>query len=147
MSDIFNINFSVERKNYTEIITPLMSTENKAFAYDWQCFSWAAVLGFINSRRILLDEKSIVRENTFSLDTMRTNGGESIAYTLLCLCIAKENTLDILKDTALIIRLINEYANGGFRLIREQMNRESRITNYRSWVTKQIFPEVEESSD
>ena len=56
-------------------------------------------------------------DKPFNLHTMKNNGGEKIANALLCLCISKSKSLEILKTPEEVITMINEYANGGFHHI------------------------------
>lgn len=60
------------------------------------------------------------------------------AEALLCMCIAKAGSLDIMKEPTKAIDLINEYANGGFYYIMNIMQ-DQPITNDLEWVKQEIF--------
>ena len=77
------------------------------FAYYWQCFAWAATIGFLKCEPLPLTKK--IADKPFSLNTMIANGGDNTANALISMCIAKAGTLDILKDPNDAINLINEY--------------------------------------
>ena len=63
---------------------------------------------------------------------------QKYAEALLCMCIAKVGSLDIMKEPTKAIDLINEYANGGFYYIMKMMQDQS-ITNDLEWVKQEIF--------
>ena len=60
------------------------------------------------------------------------------AEALLCMCIAKTGSLEIMKEPSKAIDLINEYANGGFYYIMKMMQDQS-ISNDLEWVKQEIF--------
>jgi hypothetical protein len=78
-------------------------------------------------------------ERPFSLNTIRNNEGEKIAQALLCMCIAKTGSLEILKEPEKAIELINEYANGGFYYIQNLMNKGEYSFNDLENVKQEIF--------
>ena len=137
--NIFEIKFSFEQYVKDNVILKFSNKQGGAynvFSYHWQCFVWAAVVGFIHNERRPL--QSPIADRPFSLNTMCNGGGERDAEALLCMCIAKAGSLDIMKEPAKAIDLINEYANGGFYYIMKMMQDQS-ITNDLEWVKQEIF--------
>lgn len=82
--------------------------------------------------------QSPIADRPFSLNTMYNGGGEKDAEALLCMCIAKAGSLEIMKEPTKAIDLINEYANGGFYYIMRMMQDQS-IANDLEWVKQEIF--------
>lgn len=120
MDTIYNIKLSFEQKVKDSLIEILSNKQGGAynvFSYHWACFAWAAIIGFQNEKREPL--KSPLADKPFSLTTMRNNGGEKIANALICMCVAKADSLNILKDPNQVITMINEYANGGFYYVQQ----------------------------
>lgn len=118
MEEIYNIRFSYERKIREGIMTALSNIQGGkfyVFASLWECFAWAAIIGFIKEKRRPLGTP--LADKPFNLNTMRNNGGEKIASALLCMSISKAKSLEILKKSEDVITMINEYANGGFYYI------------------------------
>ncbi len=117
MEEIYNIKFSYEKKIREGIMTSLSNVQGGkfyVFASLWECFAWAAIIGFIHDKKKPLGALS---DKPFNLHTMKNNGGEKIANALVCLCITKAKSLEILKQPEAVIAMINEYANGGFYYI------------------------------
>ncbi|OAV73663.1 dnd system-associated protein 4 [Bacteroidales bacterium Barb6] len=140
MEDIFEIRFSFEQKVKDDIIVKFSNKQGgdyNVFSYYWQCFAWAAVIGFFYEQKRSL--QSPLADKPFSLNTMRNNNGEKTAQALLCMCIAKAGTLDILKDSDKAITLINEYANGGFYYIQNQIDNGENSFNDLEKVKQEIF--------
>ena len=146
MENIFEIKFSFEQNVKDNVILKFSNKQGGAynvFSYHWQCFVWAAVVGFIHNERRPL--QSPIADRPFSLNTMCNGGGEKDAEALLCMCIAKAGSLDIMKEPTKAIDLINEYANGGFYYIMKMMQDQS-ITNDLEWVKQEIFTrEIEQA--
>lgn len=118
MEEIYNIRFSYEKKIREGIMTSLSNVQGGkfyVFASLWECFAWAAIIGFINNKRKQLGAP--LSDRPFNLLTMKNNGGEKISNALICLCISKATNLEILKKPDEVITMINEYANGGFYYI------------------------------
>ena len=139
MENIFEIRFSFEQYVKDNVILKFSNKQGGAynvFSYHWQCFVWAAVVGFIHNERRHL--QSPIADRPFSLNTMCNGGGEKDAEALLCMCIAKAGSLDIMKEPTKAIDLINEYANGGFYYIMKMMQ-DQPITNDLEWVKQEIF--------
>ena len=140
MEDIFEIRFAFEQKVKDEIIVKFSNKQAgdfNVFSYHWQCFAWAAVIGFIYDQKRAL--QSPLADKPFSLNTMRNNSGEKIAQSLLCMCVAKTGNLDILKEPKNAIDLINEYANGGFYYIQNLIDNEENSFNDLEKVKQEIF--------
>ncbi|GHU54746.1 hypothetical protein FACS189411_01940 [Bacteroidia bacterium] len=64
---------------------------------------------------------------------------DKIGQALLCMCITKASTLDILKEPNKAINLINEYANGGFYYIQNLIDNEENSFNDLEKVKQEIF--------
>lgn len=140
MEDIFEIKFSFEQKMKDNIILKFSNKQGgdfNVFSFHWQCFAWAAVIGFLNDKRQTL--KTPIADRPFNFNTMRNNGGEKVVQALICLCISKTNSLDILKIPSTAIDLINEYANGGFYHIQTLMDNGENAFNDLEKVKQEIF--------
>lgn len=139
MDDLFSIRFSYEQEMKDEVIAVFSNKQGgdyNVFAYYWQCFAWAATIGFLKCEPLPLTKK--IADKPFSLNTMIANGGDNTANALISMCIAKAGTLDILKDPNDAINLINEYANAGFHKILEEM-KNNPVFNDLEWVKQEIF--------
>jgi hypothetical protein len=122
LESIYNQSFKFEKSKREGIMRDYSTTENKdkykPFSYLWQCFAWAAFIGFINNKRDPLIPP--IADRPFELNTMKNNGGETVAKALITLAIAKsENGVEILKSPEDLRSLIEEYANGGFNHIQK----------------------------
>lgn len=140
MENIFDIRFTFEKKVKEEIIEKFSGKQGggyNVFSYHWQCFAWAAIIGFYYDERKELS--SPLADKVFNLNTMRNNDGDKIAKALLCMCISKAGTLDILKDPKDAINLINEYANGGFYRIQKLIENGENAFNNLEKVKEEIF--------
>jgi hypothetical protein len=139
MADIFEIKFPIESGVKEKVIVSFSTKQGGDFAifsYYWQCFVWAATIGFLrNDPREL---KSPI-ERIFSLNTMKGNGGEKAAHALICMCIARCGSLDIMKDPELAIKRISEYANCGFYYIMKLMENGENSFNDLEKVKQEIF--------
>ena len=94
------------------------------FSQFWQCYAWAAVLGFINNRRRAL---STPTNTSFMFGTIVANG-PLVYKALLCSAIAKsEQGIDVLRNPKDLITIIEEYANGGFDLIAETVEEKGKF--------------------
>lgn len=143
MENIFEIKFSFEQKVKDDVVVKFSNKQGgdfNVFSYHWQCFAWAAVIGFFYEQRRPL--QSPLADKPFSLNTMCNNDGEKDAQALLCMCIAKANSLDILKEPQKAIELINEYANGGFYYILKMMGNGENTFNDLEKVKQEIFSRV-----
>lgn len=140
MDNIFELRFSFEQKTKDEVIYKFSNKQGgdyNVFSYHWQCFVWAAIIGFLrNERRPLAPP---IADKPFSLNTMMNNHGEKDAQALICLAIAKAGTLDIMKNPSNAINLINEYANGGFYHIMKLMKNGENNFNDLEKVKQEIF--------
>lgn len=140
MDNIFDIKFSFERRIREEVIVQFSNKQGgdyNVFAYYWQCFAWAAVIGFLRDERRPLGAP--LADKSFSLSTMKNNDGEKVAQALICLAIARAGTLDIMKNPNDAINLINEYANGGFYHIKKLMENGENSFNDLEKVKREIF--------
>lgn len=140
MDNIFDIRFSFEKKIRDEVITKFSNKQGgdyNVFAYHWQCFAWAAVIGFLRNERRPLTPP--IADKPFSLNTMKNNDGEKVAQALICMTIARTGSLDIMKNPDDAINLINEYANGGFYHILKLMENGENSFNDLEKVKQEIF--------
>ena len=140
MDNIFEIRFSFEQKTKDEVIYKFSNKQGgdyNVFSFHWQCFVWAAIIGFLRNERRLLTPP--IADRPFSLNTMLNNGGEKGAQALICLAIAKAGSLDIMKNPSDAINLINEYANGGFYHIMKLMENGENSFNDLEKVKQEIF--------
>lgn len=139
MDNIFEIKFTFEQKVKDEVILKFSNKQGGAynvFSNYWQCFVWAAVVGFFRDEKRPL--QSPLADKPFNLNTMCNGDGEKDAQALLCMCIAKAGSLEILKEPTNAINLINEYANGGFYRILKMMENQE-MSNDLEWVKREIF--------
>ena len=140
MEDIYEIKFSFEKKMRDDIIVKFSTKQGgdfNVFSFHWQCFAWAAVIGFFYEQRRPL--QSPLADKPFNLNTMRNHNGEKVAQALLCMCVAKAGNLDILKEPDKAITLINEYANGGFYYIQKMIDNKENSFNDLEKVKQEIF--------
>ena len=140
MEDIFDIKFTFEQKTKDDVILKFSNKQGghfNVFSYHWQCFAWAATIGFIRDERKPLE--SPIADRVFKLSTMRANGGDHIAEALICMVIAKAGTLEILKTPNEAINMINEYANAGFYHIMKLMENGENTFNDFEKVKQEIF--------
>ena len=70
---------------------------------------------------------------------MRNNNGDRVSQALLCMCISKSGSLEILKEPETAISLINEYANGGFYYIQNLIDNGENSFNDLEKVKQEIF--------
>jgi dnd system-associated protein 4 len=127
LEEIYSQPFKFEKSKREGIMRDYSTTENKdkykPFSYLWQCFAWAAILGFINKKREPLIPP--IADKPFDLNTMKNNGGETIAKALTILAISKSKKgIEILKSPDEFRILIEEYANGGFNYIEKLIANE-----------------------
>ena len=139
MEDIFEIKFPLETEIKEKVILKFSNKQGGAyniFSYYWQCFVWAATIGFLRNERRPLAPGT---ERIFSLNTMKSNGGEKDAQALICMCIARTGSVDIMKDPSEAVLVISEYANGGFYHILKLMENGENTFNDFEKVKQEIF--------
>jgi len=140
MDNIFEIRFSFEQ-NIKEKVISVVSTKQggdyNVFAYHWQCFAWAAIIGFLRNERKPLTPP--IADKPFSLKTMMNNDGEKVAQAIICLTIARCGSLDVMKNPNEAINIINEYANGGFYHVLKMMETGENSFNDLEKVKQEIF--------
>lgn len=140
MNELYDIKFSFEQKAKESIILKYSNRQGgdfNIFSYHWQCFAWAAIIGFLNDKRKPL--KTPIADRPFSLNTMRNGNGEKIASALVCVCVAKSGSLELLKDPHQVIDMINEYANGGFQYIQTMIDKGENSFNDLEKVKQEII--------
>jgi hypothetical protein len=148
MENIFDIKFTYEQFVRDNVILKFSNKQGgdyNAFSSYWQCFAWAAVIGFLRDERKPLG--SPLADRPFSLRTMQNNEGEKVAQALICMCIAKNNSLDIMKNPVDAINLINEYANAGFYHILKLIETGENSFNDMQQILKEIFSRGESSEE
>jgi hypothetical protein len=140
MDNIFDIRFSFEQKVKDKVIYIVSNKQGgdyNVFAYHWQCFAWAAIIGFLRNERRPLTPP--IADKPFNLKTMMNNDGEKIAQAIICLTISRYGSLDIMKNPMEAISFINEYANGGFYHIMKLMESGENPFNNLEKVKQEIF--------
>lgn len=148
MENIFDIKFTYEQFVRDNVILKFSNKQGgdyNAFSSYWQCFAWAAVIGFLRDERKPLG--SPLADRPFSLRTMQNNEGEKVAQALICMCIAKSNSLDVMKNPADAINMINEYANAGFYHILKLIETGENSFNDIQQILKEIFSRGESSEE
>ena len=139
MEDIFDLEFTYEKKVKDQVIDVFSAKQGGqlgVFRFYWQCFVWAATIGFIKDIRRPIG--SPIADRPFNLHTMINNNGEKDARALICMCVARAGSVDILKNPVNAINMINEYANGGFYWIMERMETNTAYDAF-EWVKQEIF--------
>lgn len=139
MEKLFETKFKYEKQFKDKIILKFANAQGvtgKVFTNYWQCFAWAAVVGFLTEKPRKLNN---IGDQSFSLKTMKDGGGEIIAEALVCMCIAKAGNVDILKTPEEAIELINEYANAGFYKLAEKLEETPLSGSDFEWVLQEIF--------
>lgn len=143
MIDIFEIQtikFSFEQEMKDEVILKFSNKQGgdfNVFSYHWQCFAWAAIVGFIKDKRLPISSK--LADKAFSLNTMTNNDGEKVAHAIICMAIAKAGDLNIIKNPDEFITIINEYANGGFHYIYNEIKEQGSLSNELEFVKREVF--------
>lgn len=98
----------------------------KYFSQLWECYTWAAIIGFINDKRVPL---SGATDNAFKFSVIYNNGGE-LADALILLSMSKSDKgYKALIDADEIIKVIEEYANGGFEIIQSLLREDEDYFN------------------
>lgn len=139
MEKLFDTKFKYEKQFREKVIykfSAAQGAEGNVFKYHWQCFAWAAVVGFLTEKPRRLEN---IGDQSFSLKTMKDNGGERIAEALICMCIAKAGNVEILKTPEQAIEMINEYANAGFYKLAERLDERPLAGSDMEWVLQEIF--------
>ena len=105
--------------------------ERQFFNQYWQPYAWAAIIGFINNRRKKIDGKT--SQDVFDFSVIN-NQAEDILKTLIIMSISKvekgndvrieDNEFDILKNPKSLANIIDEYANGGFEIVKRKLNED-----------------------
>lgn len=139
MADIFEIKFPIETRAKENVILKFSNKQGgdyNIFSQYWQCFVWAATIGFLRNESRPIAPGS---ERIFTLNTMIGNNGEKDARALICMCIARTGSLEIMKKPEEAIRVIAEYANGGFDHIMTLMKNGENTFNDFEKVKQEIF--------
>ena len=74
MEKLFETKFKYEKQFRDKIILKFANAQGvtgKVFTYHWQCFAWAAVVGFLTEKPRKLNN---IGDQSFSLKTMKDGG-------------------------------------------------------------------------
>ena len=103
------------------------TTDRKYFSQLWESYTWASIIGFINNKRIPLSIGKT--DNAFKFSVIYNNGGE-LADALILLALSKSDKgYKALIEPDEIIKVIEEYANGGFEIIQSKLREDDSIFN------------------
>lgn len=121
----------------------ITKSDDKFFSNYWQVYAWAAIIGFINNKRIVGD--LLPNRTSFEYQVI-SNASESIAYALVLMALGKMEgtTSEEIMDSREILTIISEYAEGGAQHVLEQRatpGMESRF-NYADDYFREIFERV-----
>lgn len=101
--------------------------DRKYFSQLWESYTWATIIGFINDKRVPLGTGGI--DNAFKFSVINNNGSE-LADGLILLALSKSNKgYKALIDADEIIKVIEEYANGGFEIISSKLREDDSWFN------------------
>ena len=102
--------------------------DRKYFSQLWEGYTWAAIIGFIYDKRVPLGSGG--KGDAFKFSVINNNGGE-LADALILLALSKSKKgYKCLIDPDEIIKVIEEYANGGFEIIQSKIREdESHFNN------------------
>lgn len=93
--------------------------KRKYFSQLWEAYTWAAIIGFVNDKRVPLTPGG--NDSSFSFSVINDNGGD-LADSLIMLAISKsKKNAESLIDPDEIIKIIEEHANGGFEIIQSKL--------------------------
>lgn len=92
----------------------------KFFSQYWQVFAWAAIIGFVNDRRIV--GANLGNKTSIASFKIIQNGSEDISQALVLMALSKMEgqSVDQLLKPRAILNILGEYAEGGARFILEQ---------------------------
>jgi hypothetical protein len=117
-----NVHYGEEVRKVRDLFSrkqeSLAKEDDKFFSKYWQVYAWAAIIGFVNNKRV--SDSPLIHKNSFQYQ-MITNGSENIANALVLMAISKikaKSYEDVL-DTREILTIISEYAEGGARHVLE----------------------------
>ncbi len=116
----------IYREGILDKLCGVQSSQNnldrKYFSQLWEGYTWAAIIGFINDKRIPLGAGG--KDSAFNYSVINNNGGE-LADALILLALAKSHKgYKCLLDPDEIINIIEEYANGGFEIIQSALRED-----------------------
>lgn len=102
--------------------------DRKYFSQLWEGYTWAAIIGFINNKRVPLGSGGT--GDAFKFSVIYNNGGE-LADALILLALSKSKKgYECLINSNEIIKIIEEHANGGFEIIQSKLrNDDSHFNN------------------
>ena len=101
--------------------------DRKYFSQLWECYTWAAIIGFINNKRVPLGSGG--SDTAFKFSVIYNNGGE-LADALILLALSKSKKgYKALIDSDEIVKVIEEYTNGGFEIIQSKLREDDSYFN------------------
>ncbi|HBN05101.1 MAG TPA: hypothetical protein DD434_04840 [Bacteroidales bacterium] len=118
------------RKEYKEKIILKLSRkqaeeggDRRFFNQYWQPFAWAATIGFLDGKPLPIEGDS--DDDVFKYSVIN-NQAPDILKSLIVMAIAQfdeeiKDNKKYLSDPSLIIKIINEYANRGFKIITKKL--------------------------
>jgi len=92
--------------------------DDKFFSKYWQVYAWAAIIGFINDKR--MHDADLKHQRSIQFKAI-TNGSDKIANALVLMAIGKieAKTHEEVLNIRNILTIISEYAEGGAKHILE----------------------------
>lgn len=122
---------TIHRKDILDRFCDVQGSQNnidrKYFSQLWEGYTWAAIIGFNNDKRIPLGSGG--SDSAFKFSVINNNGGE-LADALILLALAKSKKgYKCLLEPDEIINVIEEYANGGFEIIQSTLREDDGYYN------------------
>lgn len=117
-----NVHYGEEVRKVRDLFSrkqeSLAKEDDKFFSKYWQVYAWAAIIGFINDKRI--PDADLIHQNSFQYQ-MITNGSENVAHALILMAIGKiqAKTFHDVLDSRTILTTISQYAEGGAKHVLE----------------------------
>lgn len=121
----------IHRKSILDRLSDVQGSQSnldrKYFSQLWEGYTWAAIIGFINDKRVPLGSGGT--DSAFKFSVINNNGGElADALILLALSKSKKGYKSLL-DADEIVNVIEEYANGGFEIIQSKLREDDSYFN------------------
>lgn len=96
----------------------ITKSDDKFFSNYWQVYAWAAIIGFMNDKRV--ENDPLPNRTSFEYQVI-SNASENISYALVLMAFGKmkgDNSEKLL-DARAILTIISEYAEGGAKHVLE----------------------------
>jgi hypothetical protein len=132
ISDIISCSPKI-RKEYKEQIIQKLSRkqaeeggDRRFFNQYWQPFAWAATIGFLDGKPLPIEGES--DSDVFKYSVIN-NQAPDVLKSLIVMAIAKleaeiKDNKQCLKDPSIIVKIIDEYANRGFKIITKKLEED-----------------------